>query len=90
MRGEGKGGVSYDGGTVGSIQLKAVNKNRLTPKQRAQIRVVEALGKKFGIRFVLFQSETGKNGRYKGFNGLYNDGVIYLDVNAGMYGRSMG
>ena len=89
LRGEGKGGVSYDGGTVGSIQLKAVNKNKLTPRQRAQIRVVEALGKKFGIKFVLFQSEM-KNGRYKGFNGLEQNGVIYLDVNAGMYGRSMG
>ena len=83
------GGVSYDGGTVGSIQLKAVNKNRLTPKQRAQIRVVEALGKQFGIRFVLFQSEM-KNGRFKGFNGLEQNGVIYLDVNAGMYGKNMG
>ena len=86
---QGKGGVSYDGGTVGSVKLRAVNRNRLTPKQRAQIRVVDALGKKFGIQFVLFQSEM-KNGRYKGFNGLEQNGVIYLDVNAGMYGRSMG
>ena len=89
LRGEGKGGVSYEGGSIGSIQLKAVNKNRLTPKQRAQIRVVEALGKQFGIRFVLFQSEM-KNGRYKGFNGLEQNGVIYLDVNAGMYGKNLG
>ena len=85
-----KVGVSYEGGSIGSVKLRAVNKNKLTPRQRAQIALVDALGKKFGIKFVLFQSETGKNGRYKGFNGLYNEGVIYLDVNAGMYGRSMG
>ena len=85
-----KGGVSYDGGTVGSVKLRAVNRNRLTPKQRAQIRVIETLGKKFGIEFRLFESSLGKNGRYQSAYGMYKDGVIYLDVNAGRLGQSMG
>lgn len=88
--GKGEGGVSYDGGTVDGVQLKAVNRNRLTPKQRAQIRVVDALGKKFGIEFRLFESSLGKNGRYQSAYGMYKDGVIYLDVNAGRLGQSMG
>ena len=88
--GKGEGGVSYDGGTVGSVKLRAVNRNRLTPKQRAQIRVVDALGRKFGIEFRLFESDLGKNGRYQSAYGMYKDGVIYLDVNAGRLGQSMG
>ena len=88
--GKGEGGVSYDGGTVGSVKLRAVNRNRLTPKQRAQIRVIETLGKKFGIEFRLFESSLGKNGRYQSAYGMYKDGVIYLDVNAGRLGQSMG
>ena len=85
-----KGGVSYDGGTVDGVKLRGVNRNRLTPKQRAQIRVVDALGKKFGIEFRLFESSLGKNGRYQSAYGMYKDGVIYLDVNAGRLGQSMG
>ena len=85
-----KGGVSYDGGTVDGVKLRAVNRNRLTPKQRAQIRVVDALGRKFGIEFRLFESSLGKNGRYQSAYGMYKDGVIYLDVNAGRLGQSMG
>ena len=88
--GKGEGGVSYDGGTVDGVQLRAVNRNRLTPKQRAQIRVVDALGQKFGIEFRLFESSLGKNGRYQSAYGMYKDGVIYLDVNAGRLGQSMG
>ncbi len=85
-----KGGVSYDGGTVDGVKLRGVNRNRLTPKQRAQIRVVDALGQKFGIEFRLFESSLGKNGRYQSAYGMYKDGVIYLDVNAGRLGQSMG
>ena len=88
--GKGEGGVSYDGGTVDGVKLRAVNRNRLTPKQRAQIRVVDALGQKFGIEFRLFESSLGKNGRYQSAYGMYKDGVIYLDVNAGRLGQSMG
>ena len=72
------------------VKLRAVNWNRLTPKQRAQIRVIETLGKKFGIEFRLFESSLGKNGRYQSAYGMYKDGVIYLDVNAGRLGQSMG
>ena len=81
---EGKGGVSYDGATVGKLQLPAVNRNRLSPQQKAQIRVIETLGKKLGIRFVLYDSQRGgqKVGRSIA-NGMYQDGTIYLDVNAG-------
>jgi hypothetical protein len=83
-----KGGVSYDGATVDGVKLKAVNKNRLNPKQRAQIEAVDMLGKTLGVRFVLFESDLkSRSGVYA--NGMYKDGVIYLDVNAGRHGQSL-
>ena len=83
-------GVSYDGATVDGRVLPKVNRAKLTAKQKAQIEVVQMLSEKFGIRFVLFESPTGKSGQYKGINGAYQDGVIYLDVKAGLYGPNLG
>ncbi len=83
-----KGGVSYEGGTVDGVKLKAVNQSRLNPRQRAQIEAVDMLGKTLGVRFALFESDLkSRSGVYA--NGMYKDGVIYLDVNAGRHGQSL-
>ena len=83
-----KGGVSYEGGTVDGVKLKAVNQSRLNPRQRAQIEAVDMLGKTLSVRFVLFESDLkSRSGVYA--NGMYKDGVIYLDVNAGRHGQSL-
>ena len=92
-KGPGKNGkyVSYEGGTVDGVKLAAVDRSKLSKKQKAQISAVETLFEEKGIRAVLFQSEADeKTGRYKGAYGMYKDGVIYIDVNAGMRGRSIG
>ena len=88
--GQKKGGVSFEGGTVDGVKLKAVNRDRLSNKQRTQIEAVQMLSEATGIRFVFFESEAGKGGRLQGANGLYKDGTIYLDVNAGQHGQSIG
>ena len=83
-----KGGVSYEGGTVDGVKLKAVNQSRLNLRQRAQIEAVDMLGKTLGVRFALFESDLkSRSGVYA--NGMYKDGVIYLDVNAGRHGQSL-
>lgn len=85
-----KGTVSYEGATVDGRTYKAVDKRSLSPRQRDQIEAVQMLAEATGIHFVLFQSELDQRGKYRGANGMYKDGTIYLDVNAGRHGQSMG
>lgn len=83
----GSGKVSMQGGTVNGVKLPAVGKGKAN---RADIKAVEAISKAVGIDVVLFESETDERGRYQGFNGLYKNGTIYLDINAGQNYEGVG
>lgn len=77
------GSVTLEGGKLGNVTLAAVNTAGLTRKQTASIDVARKAAEAIGVNVVFFESQTGENGKYLGFNGAYRDGTIYLDVNAG-------
>lgn len=77
------GSVTLGGGKLGNVTLAAVNTAGLTRKQTASIDVARKVAEATGVNVVFFESQTGKDGKYLGFNGAYRDGTIYLDVNAG-------
>lgn len=77
------GSVTLEGGKLGNVTLAAVNTAGLTRKQTASIDVARKVAEATGVNVVFFESQTGENGKYLGFNGAYRDGTIYLDVNAG-------
>ncbi len=80
----GTGKVSYDGAVIGGVRYGAVDLKTLNEKQQKQISAIEALAEATGINFVFYQTTRNEAGRYTGQNGAYGDGVIYLDVNAGL------
>ena len=84
------GNVSLEGGTVNGRTYAAVDQSKLTKKQKKQIEAVGMLAEKTGINFVFYESKLDKSGHYIGENGLYVNGTIYIDVNAGKRGRSIG
>lgn len=77
------GSVTLEGGKLGNVTLAAVNTAGLTRKQTASIDVARKVAEATGVNVVFFESRTGEDGKYLGFNGAYRDGTIYLDVNAG-------
>lgn len=77
------GSVTLEGGKLGNVTLAAVNTAGLTRKQTASIDVARKVAEAIGVNVVFFESQTGEDGKYLGFNGAYRDGTIYLDVNAG-------
>lgn len=77
------GSVTLEGGKLGNVTLAAVNTAGLTRKQTASIDVARKAAEAIGVNVVFFESQTGEDGKYLGFNGAYRDGTIYLDVNAG-------
>lgn len=77
------GSVTLEGGKLGNVTLAAVNTAGLTRKQTASIDVARKVAEVTGVNVVFFESQTGEDGKYLGFNGAYRDGTIYLDVNAG-------
>lgn len=79
----GTGHVSLDGGVVDGKTYKAVT-DKATVKRSKQYRAVKAIAKALGINVVLFESEANKAGKLTGAQGVYKDGVIYLDWYAGM------
>lgn len=84
------GTVSTMGGRVNGVELRAVDEGALTDKQRASIDAIEQLAGATGIDFILFESKADSEGRYTDANGIYTDGKIYIDVNAGMSSLTMG
>ena len=80
----GKGTVSFEGATIGDWTYKAVDKSKLTQKQKSQISAVKTLAKATGVNIVFYETEAGEDGKLVGGNGAYHDGTIYLDVNAGL------
>ncbi len=84
----GSGTVSFDGAVVDGRTYQAVDKASLNKKQKAQIAVMEKIAEATGVNVTFYQSQRNENGKYTGANGLYKDGTIYLDVNAGLYAMS--
>ena len=74
----GKGSVSYEGGTVDGVSYKAVDRKKLTERQKTQAAVAEAMAEASGLDFVLFEGDA------RGKQGIYvPGGTIYLNINAG-------
>lgn len=80
----GAGKVSYNGATVDGVKYDAVNLDTLNEAQQAQINMLETLASVTGVNIVFYQSQVNAQGYYEGANGLYRNGCIYIDVNAGL------
>mgnify|MGYP007045036980 CR=1 FL=1 len=77
------GKVSYDGGEADGRKLKAPSKEAIDRMSDAEKTLAEALTAT-GVNVVFFESEANAEGRYSGAQGMYYNGTVYLDVNAGM------
>lgn len=81
------GTVSYDGGTLtaGDVtyQLRSVDRNAMDSYQKQAASAVEMLVKAGVVKRAVFFESDVKNGKYEAFNGAYQDGTIYVDINAG-------
>lgn len=83
-KGEAKQGkVSYDGGEAEGRKLKAPSKEAIDRMSDAEKALAEALTAT-GVNVVFYESEANAEGRYSGAQGMYHNGTVYLDVNAGM------
>lgn len=78
-----QGKVSYDGGEAGGHKLKAPSKKAIDRMSAAEKTLAEALTAT-GVNVVFYESEANAEGRYSGAQGMYYNGTVYLDVNAGM------
>lgn len=90
---KGSGKVSFDGGTVDGVHYNAVSDKTLADIEAGeQIDYIRALAKALEINVVFFESTgeevRGADGKTRekltGAQGIYQDGTIFLDVNAGM------
>ena len=80
----GTGRVSLNGGVVDGMTLKGV-KDRYKVERSKEFRAIRAVARALHIDVVLFESEAkNEKGELEGIQGAYQDGVIYLDWNAGM------
>lgn len=78
-----QGEVSYGGGEADGRKLKAPSKEAIDRMSDAEKTLAEALTAT-GVNVVFFESEANAEGRYSGAQGMYYNGTVYLDVNAGM------
>lgn len=78
-----QGKVSYDGGEAGGRKLKAPSKKAIDRMSAAEKTLAKALTAT-GVNVVFYESEVNAEGRYSGAQGMYYNGTVYLDVNAGM------
>lgn len=78
-----QGKVSYDGGEADGRKLKAPSKEAIDRMSDAEKTLAEALTAT-GVNVVIYESEANAEGRYSGAQGMYYNGTVYLDVNAGM------
>lgn len=78
-----QGKVSYDGGEAEGHKLKAPSKEAIDRMSDAEKTLAEALTAT-GVDVVFYESEANAEGRYSGAQGMYHNGTVYLDVNAGM------
>lgn len=78
-----QGKVSYDGGEADGRKLKAPSKEAIDRMSDAEKTLAEALTAT-GVNVVFYESEANSEGKYSGAQGMYHNGTVYLDVNAGM------
>lgn len=78
-----QGKVSYDGGEADGRKLKAPSKEAIDRMSDAEKTLAKALTAT-GVNVVFYESEANAEGRYSGAQGMYYNGTVYLDVNAGM------
>lgn len=78
-----QGKVSYDGGEADGRKLKAPSKEAIDRMSDAEKTLAEALTAT-GVNVVFYESEANAEGKYSGAQGMYHNGTVYLDVNAGM------
>lgn len=78
-----QGKVSYDGGEAEGRKLKSPSKEAIDRMSDAEKTLAEALTTT-GVNVVFYESEANAEGRYSGAQGMYHNGTVYLDVNAGM------
>lgn len=78
-----QGKVSYDGGETEGRKLKAPSKEAIDRMSDAEKTLAEALTAT-GVNVVFYESEANAEGKYSGAQGMYHNGTVYLDVNAGM------
>lgn len=78
-----QGKVSYDGGEAEGRKLKAPSKEAIDRMSDAEKTLAEALTAT-GVNVVFYESEANAEGKYSGAQGMYHNGTVYLDVNAGM------
>lgn len=78
-----QGKVSYDGGEADGRKLKAPSKEAIDRMSAAEKALAKALTAT-GVNVVFYESEANAEGRYSGAQGMYYNGTVYLDVNAGM------
>lgn len=84
-----QGKVSYDGGEADGRKLKAPSKEAIDRMSDAEKTLAEALTAT-GVNVVFYESEANAEGRYSGAQGMYYNGTVYLDVNAGMNSVEIG
>lgn len=75
----GTGAVIYSDVDYGGVRYKAAAENMISADERD---VLSAVAKAMGVDICLYQTEA-ENGSYKGANGFYRNGTMYLDVHAG-------
>lgn len=78
-----QGKVSYGGGEADGRKLKAPSKEAIDRMSDAEKTLAKALTAT-GVNVVFYESEANAEGRYSGAQGMYYNGTVYLDVNAGM------
>lgn len=78
-----QGKVSYDGGEADGRKLKAPSKKAIDRMSAAEKTLAKALTAT-GVNVVFYESEANAEGKYSGAQGMYYNGTVYLDVNAGM------
>lgn len=75
----GTGTLTYSDVDYGGVRYKAADENMISADERD---VLSAVAKAVGVDICLYQTEA-ENGSYKGANGFYRNGTVYLDVHAG-------
>lgn len=75
---------AMDENTAARYGVSTVKLSELSEKQKAAVEVVNILAKHTGLNIELYNSRSN-NDSIAGFDGIYENGKIYLDVNAGTH-----
>lgn len=84
-----EGTVSMEGAVVDGVRYNAVSGAGLSKKQKEAIDVMRLFAKTTGVNVVFYESDVNEQGMRTQANGMYRDGVIYLDIAAGVNGADM-